>query len=49
MTKLETGLDLISPESRERLKTRYARFDNDAAREIIAWLDGADRFSTEWD
>ncbi len=45
----ETGLDLLSPESVERLKKRYAKFGNAAAREILAWLSGADRFSTEWE
>jgi hypothetical protein len=43
----ETGLDLLSPEQVERLKKHFAKFDNAAAREIIGWLEGADRFSPE--
>jgi len=46
-TLQETGLDLLSPEQVERLKKRYAKFDSAAAREIVGWLEGADRFSPE--
>ncbi|HEY1709946.1 MAG TPA: beta-N-acetylglucosaminidase domain-containing protein [Rhizomicrobium sp.] len=38
----ETGLDLLSDDSKERLRKIYKKFDNDAAREVLAWLDGAD-------
>ncbi len=42
-TLQETGLDLLGADAIARLKKRYAAFDNAAAREILAWLDGADR------
>jgi hypothetical protein len=37
----DAGLSKLSPESAERLRQRYAAIDHDAAREIVAWLDGA--------
>jgi hyaluronoglucosaminidase len=41
----ETGLDLIDTESKQRLRNTYAKLDNAAAREVVAWLDGADKFT----
>jgi len=43
-TLQETGLDLLSKEQVNRLKTRYGKFDNAAAREIVGWLNGDDTF-----
>ena len=43
----DTGLDLLPPKVSAALRNRYAKIDHDAAREIIAWLDGAYRFSLE--
>jgi len=43
----DTGLDLLPPKVSAALRKRYAEIDHDAAREIIAWLDGAYRFSLE--
>ncbi len=37
----DTGRDLLDAESVDRLRKRYAAYDNDGAREIVAWLDGA--------
>lgn len=37
----DAGLDGITDEQTARLRTRYAAFDHPAAREILAWLDGA--------
>jgi hypothetical protein len=37
----DAGLDGISPEQKARLHARFAVFDHPAAREILAWLDGA--------
>jgi hypothetical protein len=36
----DAGLDGLTPEQHERLRTRFAAFDHPAAREITAWLDG---------
>jgi hyaluronoglucosaminidase len=36
----ETGLDRLG-DTAGRLRERYAAFDHPAAREILAWLDGA--------
>ncbi len=36
----DTGLDRLG-DTAERLRERYAAFDHPAAREILAWLDGA--------
>ena len=36
----DTGLDRLG-DAAERLRKRYAAFDHPAAREILAWLDGA--------
>jgi hyaluronoglucosaminidase len=44
----ETGLDLLDEESKSRLRAQYSKFDNAAAREVLAWLDGADRFKPGW-
>jgi hypothetical protein len=30
-----------------RLRERYAKFDHAGAKEIVAWLDGEYRFTTE--
>lgn len=42
----DMGLDRLET-SAERLRERYAKFDHDGAREIVAWLDGRYRFSGE--
>lgn len=43
----DTGLDRLEPDTREKLRARYAAFDHPAAREVVAFLDGAYRFSGE--
>jgi len=35
------GRDRLEPETRADLRARYAAFDHPAAREVVAWLDGA--------
>ena len=42
----DTGLDRLGPLADE-LRARYAAFDHPAAREIVAWLDGAWRITDE--
>ncbi|HET7335603.1 MAG TPA: beta-N-acetylglucosaminidase domain-containing protein [Rhizomicrobium sp.] len=42
----DTGLDNLG-DAAEHLRTRYAQFDHSAAREILAWLNGAYRFTGE--
>lgn len=42
----DTGLDRLEGAA-ERLRSRYRDFDHPAAREIVAWLDGAYRFQPE--
>ena len=42
----DTGLDRLG-DSAPRLRERYAAIDHDAAREILAWLDGAYRVTRE--
>ena len=37
----DTGLDRLDEAAKTRLRTRYQGFDHPAAREILAWLDGA--------
>ena len=37
----DAGLDGITAEQKTRLQARFAAFDHPAAREILAWLDGA--------
>ena len=37
----DTGLKGLDDERRARLRARFAAFDHPAAREIVAWLDGA--------
>ena len=37
----DTGLGGLDDTRKDRLRTRFATFDHPAAREIIAWLDGA--------
>lgn len=37
----DAGLEGITPEQKARLHARFAAFDHPAAREILAWLDGA--------
>ena len=37
----DTGLDGLGDERKARLRARFAAFDHPAAREIVAWLDGA--------
>ena len=39
----DTGLDRLGAQA-QKLRARYAGFDHPAAREILAWLDGAYRF-----
>ncbi len=39
------GLDRLTDENMSRMRPRYASFDHPAAREIVAWLDGAYRIS----
>lgn len=41
LTLDDAGLDGLAPERRDRLRERYAAFDHPAAREVVAWLDGA--------
>jgi hypothetical protein len=43
----DVGLDKLDAASIEKLRARYARFDHPAAREVVAWLDGAYRFTGE--
>jgi hyaluronoglucosaminidase len=40
LTLQQTGLDRMEPETREKLRTKYAAVDHAAAREIVDWLDG---------
>jgi hyaluronoglucosaminidase len=42
----DVGLDRLGPKE-QMLRDRYAAVDHDAAREIIAWLDGAYRITDE--
>ena len=42
----DVGLDRLGAKE-EMLRERYAAVDHDAAREIIAWLDGAYRITDE--
>jgi hypothetical protein len=42
----DTGLDRLGSAA-ERLRSRYGAIDHPAAREILAWLDGAYRFTGE--
>jgi len=39
----DTGLEGLGPVA-DRLRQRYGRYDHPAAREVLAWLDGAYRF-----
>jgi hypothetical protein len=41
----DTGLDRLDTAA-GRLRKRYSEFDHPAAREVVAWLDGAYRFET---
>ena len=41
LTLQDGGLDELSDERRRKLRARYAAFDHPAAREVVAWLDGA--------
>jgi hypothetical protein len=43
-TLQEMGLDLLSDETKSGLRHIYGKFDNDAAREVLGWLDGNDTF-----
>ena len=43
----DSGLDRLAPSTSARLRERYAAFDHPAAREIVAWLDGAYRITEE--
>ena len=42
----DTGLDRLGDRV-PRLRERYAKFDHAGAKEIVAWLDGEYRFTTE--
>ena len=42
----DTGLDHLGDRA-TRLRERYAKFDHAGAREIVGWLDGEYRFTTE--
>jgi hypothetical protein len=37
----DTGLDGLGDERKARLRERFSAFDHPAAREVVAWLDGA--------
>lgn len=43
----DTGLKGLDDERKARLRARFAAFDHPAAREIVAWLDGAFDIGTE--
>jgi len=43
----DVGLERLAPKTVERLRGRYAGIDHDAAREIVAFLDGEYRFQEE--
>jgi hyaluronoglucosaminidase len=40
LTLQEVGLDRLEPDTKTRLRARYAAFDHPGAREILKWLDG---------
>jgi hyaluronoglucosaminidase len=40
LTLQQTGLNQMSPETKARLRARYAAHDHPAAEEIVDWLDG---------
>ena len=39
------GRDRLTEENVARMRSRYERFDHPAAREVLAWLNGAYDFS----
>ena len=43
----DVSLPRLAEKTVERLRKRYSAFDHDAAREIVAWLDGAYKFEEE--
>ncbi|MEI9886279.1 MAG: beta-N-acetylglucosaminidase domain-containing protein [Rhizomicrobium sp.] len=43
----DVSLPRLAEKTIERLRQRYGAFDHDAAREIVAWLDGAYKFEEE--
>jgi hypothetical protein len=43
----DVGLDRLEPDTATRLRERYGAFDHPAAREVLAWLDGAYRITRE--
>ncbi len=43
----DTGLERLQADVAERLRARYAPFDQPGAKEILAWLDGAYRITRE--
>jgi hypothetical protein len=43
----DTGLDRLGDALRATLRGKYAAFDHPAAREVVAWLDGAWRITDE--
>lgn len=40
LTFQEVGVDRLEPDTKARLRDRYAAFDHAGAREIVKWLDG---------
>jgi hypothetical protein len=43
----DVSLPRLQDVTKERLRQRYSRFDHEAAREILGWLDGAYKFEEE--
>ena len=43
----DVSLPRLAEKTIERLRQRYTAFDHDAAREIVAWLDGVYKFEEE--
>lgn len=43
----DVSLERLADKTKDRLRRRYGGIDHDAAREIVAWLDGAYKFEAE--
>ncbi|HXC54345.1 MAG TPA: beta-N-acetylglucosaminidase domain-containing protein [Rhizomicrobium sp.] len=43
----DVGLERLAEKTKDRLRQRYGAIDHDAAREIVAWLNGAYKFAEE--
>jgi hypothetical protein len=43
----DVGLPRLADKTKDRLRQRYGAVDHDAAREVVAWLDGAYKFTEE--